>query len=205
MIPHCDTHSYQQYAHLVWIAPLSVWLDVCCLCGITAECRTLGFFLLHAAIWFSWNLIGCVTRSCRRGRLIERRWRIESWGLAFTLTFFSWMAMRLMMTGGWDKWPHGSARCYPRRHAWTAWPFRRMMLCWVVCVLVMCASMEVWAGCHHQPCLQDSCNYLECVELHDETKWMILVCLSFKKMSHRQARDYIWARSRHVAPLVCVV
>lgn len=38
-------------------------------------------YLLYSAIQLSWYLIGCVTRSCRRRRLVERK--VKNWKLRF--------------------------------------------------------------------------------------------------------------------------
>lgn len=82
IIPNCDTHSNQQYAHLVFIAPLSMWLDVCCLCGITAVLRIVHYNQLYdsADTWLvAWQ------EAAKGGWPVGGKERIESWGQESTL------------------------------------------------------------------------------------------------------------------------
>lgn len=98
-----------------------------------------GVNLLCSATRFRWHRTGCTTRGCRRRRQVGGKRRIDSGCFEFILTRLSWMAMQLMVTGGWDEWPHRSVRCFLHRPGWTAGPFMRMMVCWTVCVF-MCSG-----------------------------------------------------------------
>lgn len=144
IIPHHEIHSYQQYAHLVFIVPLSMWL---CSFGCvlsqrhhSSEENSLLLFFIISAMHFSWCLIGCMMRRYRRDRLVGGL-VVAEWKFRFGVHIKTPVLCGCGAND--DRWARQTAamgHCTVIHRGLIAQhPFSRLIVCWTACAF-MCSG-----------------------------------------------------------------